>query len=545
MRGDADEHHEVGRVAGGGQDPLALQGAVQRAVEVGPVCVLCGAHRLEIQAGGVHVEHLGLALREDLADRVPAAALDVEAVDVDALRRGGIVAARVHLQHLEVVAHLVDGDGVLPSIVLEGSRQEGGSEEEAWEPVHRRHALLVPVLQHFQPAVEVLQVGAQRAEGGIRHAFPQSGHLIDADRVESGLKVRTHHHQAVDGEVYVLQRVSNAGNQLIEAQHFLDKHGVHGLLVHDRVLVLHFLYVKVSGQLLQAAPHSLGDAVLNTPTVAAAAPTAAGGQQALEQQRGVGLILCDVRVFVQPKGLGLRDNREGGNVIHVSIDVALVGRHVEAAGRQLVHGIVHNVGAAALLEDGGEQQAVLVVRHATAVVAFACHVAQRVEWCRFVLIEEHLQLSDRDALVSIIEAVRNVPPQWSKLPPLLDERMEEYVPEEELLEGGGFVAALEELLVGNWLQHVAAAHVGSDALRRLVSHLHAILKDVDREFGAGVACHPQPELRVSGVRVQLLADAVQLRHPAGCQMAVLQHHPLALLQALVDHRLCLGPLPLP
>lgn len=47
------------------------------------------------------------------------------------------------------------------------------------------------------------------------------------------------------------------------------------------------------------------------------------------------------------------------------------------------------------------------------------------------------------------------------------------------------------------------------------------LQDVDRELAAWVRCHPQPEVGVGVLRLELFADLVQAWHPAGCKVAVL------------------------
>ena len=51
------------------------------------------------------------------------------------------------MTHLEVVAELVDGDGVAPRVVLQHAREEGLREVEARHPEHVRLALVVPRLQ--------------------------------------------------------------------------------------------------------------------------------------------------------------------------------------------------------------------------------------------------------------------------------------------------------------------------------------------------------------------------------------------------------------
>ena len=137
--------------------------------------------------------------------------------------------------------------------------------------------------------------------------------------------------------------------------------------------------------------------------------------------------------------------------------------------------------------------------------------------------------------------VWNVPAQRPEFPPLLDNCVEVDEAEKQLLESGRLLAGLEKLVTGDWLQVVRALHVGSDTLSvwggeqikegvasshqqhpdfiqssqsmrpfidsadvtlsvrplpylgRLIGHLDSVLEDIDRELGAGITRHPQPD----------------------------------------------------
>jgi hypothetical protein len=71
--------------------------------------------------------------------------------------------------------------------------------------------------------------------------------------------------------------------------------------------------------------------------------------------------------------------------------------------------------------------------------------------------------------------------------------MEKREPKEQTLESQRLQATLKKRVTRQWLQTIAAAHVGAQPCRRLICHLDAVLQDVDRELGAGEAGHPQPE----------------------------------------------------
>ena len=59
-------------------------------------------------------------------------------------------------------------------------------------------------LQELEPVQEVVDVGAQRLQGGVRPLGPHGGLLADEEAVGQGLQVSRHHHQTLDGLLQVL-----------------------------------------------------------------------------------------------------------------------------------------------------------------------------------------------------------------------------------------------------------------------------------------------------------------------------------------------------
>ena len=59
----------------------------------------------------------------------------------------------------------------------------------------------------------------------------------------------------------------------------------------------------------------------------------------------------------------------------------------------------------------------------------------RTQVTHIVLVEEHGELLYRDAQIGLVELVGYVPAKWAKLPPLLQQGVEETQPIEHLLEG--------------------------------------------------------------------------------------------------------------
>ncbi len=73
----------------------------------------------------------------------------------------------------------------------------------------------------------------------------------------------------------------------------------------------------------------------------------------------------------------------------------------------------------------------------------------------------------------------------------------------------------------------------------LQGHFDPALQDSSRESRAGHGGEPEAEVLVAGVRADALHNALQAGHPAECQVAVLQAHPLPLLHAAYQHLLSL------
>ena len=72
---------------------------------------------------------------------------------------------------------------------------------------------------------------------------------------------------------------------------------------------------------------------------------------------------------------------------------------------------------------------VQIISDTTPVVALSRHVGDGVERHVVILVDEHLQLSDADPEVGLVEAVRDVPSHRAELTTLLHDRVEETQPE--------------------------------------------------------------------------------------------------------------------
>ena len=76
-------------------------------------------------------------------------------------------------------------------------------------------------------------------------------------------------------------------------------------------------------------------------------------------------------------------------------------------------------------------------------------------------------------------------------------------------------------------------------LRGFQGHFDTPLQHSGREAWAWHGGKPEAEVLVAGVSADALHNALQAGHPADCQVAVLQAHPLPLLHASQQHLLSL------
>lgn len=81
-------------------------------------------------------------------------------------------------------------------------------------------------------------------------------------------------------------------------------------------------------------------------------------------------------------------------------------------------------------------------------------------------------------------------------------------------------------------------HVSPEPLGRFVRHLDGVLQHGDGEDGAGIGGAPQPVIMVGSIRQGgVVANPLQVAHPADGDVTVLQHHPLAMSGGLHNHLL--------
>mmetsp|Transcript_372 Transcript_372/g.699 ORF Transcript_372/g.699 Transcript_372/m.699 type:complete len:251 (-) Transcript_372:1384-2136(-) len=233
------------------------------------------------------------------------------------------------------------------------------------------------------------------------------------------------------------------------------------------------------------------------------------------------------------------------DVVQVSFVLGVLGREVDSRRGELVVVVREGLVVVEGFEDDGHQPSVLVLSHSAAVVALSGEVVEGVEGHLLgVLVNENQELSGADSEVGLVELVLDVPAEGAEEPSLLDEGVEEAEAEEHLPEDPGLGARLEPLLVGDGVSAEGLHQVRLQAHGGLVGHLDAVLQDRDGEHGRGVGGQPQAEVAVGLLLGQVLTDLLQVAEPGDCEVAVLEDNPVAQLDSLLDHLLCLGTLAL-
>eukprot|EP00982_Pelagococcus_subviridis_P013196 31229-Pelagococcus_subviridis.AAC.8 len=183
----------------------------------------------------------------------------------------------------------------------------------------------------------------------------------------------------------------------------------------------------------------------------------------------------------------------------------LRGHEVRVQRRQPVVWHLERVLAKVLVQVPGEHAPIDLVRDAAAVVGLGDEILQRVPRRVLVRVEVRLQDVVGDGKVRVVEVVRDVDAQRSKLSSLEHDGVEVRQREEELRVLVLRLARVEGLL--------------RDA--RLTA-----LENREREVRRRVGRQPQPEVLVRLLLVERLDDLLQVREPRQHEVAVREEHPV-------------------
>mmetsp|Transcript_83742 Transcript_83742/g.245555 ORF Transcript_83742/g.245555 Transcript_83742/m.245555 type:complete len:289 (-) Transcript_83742:3-869(-) len=285
--------------------------------------------------------------------------------------------------------------------------------------------MINPVLEEPEPLDEIVRVAPEGLQGGVAVRQPHGRRLAVEDRQKNLLQVLAHEQQALDGLLDVLEACPDDAYEIVEAVQLLDKHRVHGLFVHGRVLLLHRRYFPGLGHALQDVVGDLPDGILGGGAPAARG-LAHGQQQAIHHAIGLALLPREVGVLVE--AVNTRGHHQGhaADEVHDGLLAARRGHGVHRVLETEGVALRGRPGAVVVGQERHEEAPVLLFRDAAAVVALAREVVERLELelLRRV-IDEHPELPGGDAEVVLRELVWDVPAQGAEEAPLLDHRVEE------------------------------------------------------------------------------------------------------------------------
>ncbi len=204
-----DHADEVGRVTGRGESTETLKSLVDGAVIGVLDHDVLSLGRLHPDEGHLGVEDLGVRLFKDALLRVPSAAFEVKTPDVGAIRCWLLFVELSLIHDLVIPRDQIDGDSVLPSIVLLETGEETLGEVEARNPEVGRLALVDPRLNEVESLNEVDNVAGKWLERGVRPLGPGAWDLVVEQAVTDLFELTAHHNFTLDGELDVLERASD------------------------------------------------------------------------------------------------------------------------------------------------------------------------------------------------------------------------------------------------------------------------------------------------------------------------------------------------
>jgi len=174
------------------------------------------------RAGGGNVQHrqrriddLGVRVGQDALALVPLAAVEEEAVDVDALRRAVLHLVPLLLEHLVGRHDVIERPAiarVLAAHVLPVGGEEARRVEEAGQPEAERPAVLQPCRELLRAVEDVGEPHAHVGRREVGDLRPARRHARHEERVERLRELGRHDDGAGDGQ---LER-GEVGAQLLE-----------------------------------------------------------------------------------------------------------------------------------------------------------------------------------------------------------------------------------------------------------------------------------------------------------------------------------------
>mmetsp|Transcript_15913 Transcript_15913/g.34097 ORF Transcript_15913/g.34097 Transcript_15913/m.34097 type:complete len:464 (-) Transcript_15913:1448-2839(-) len=444
------------------------------------------------------------------------------------------------MQNLKVEGDGVDGQAVLPGVVLESPGEERLWEEEARDPKDGRRPVVDPALHKRDPLHQVVHPAAERLQRRVGRLGPDARHLVGVEGVRHRLELGRHDHEALQRLEQRRERTAEDVDELVVPDALLREHRVHRLFVEQRVGDADLGQREGTQRpSLQLECHLLDD-ILPVP------PSAARRlwlQRHHDLAELVGLVLGarNVGVLVQPKDVWVRTQRHRHDDVHV-LRHRPWGRRVVLAPRRDLEFVIHD----ALVDDAPQQRhdhpSVPVVGDAPAVIDVAKQVDEHLVGNLVVSREECLELQNATLEVASGELVADVEPKRTKLAPVLQQRMEAAQPVQQLLKFLPFRVRVE-VRIGEVV--VRSEQIHFDATRRFDGHFDRILEDKHWEFVRWHRREPKSVVAVHLVWIVLLDERLELGHPARGEVTVLKQDPRPPLYGLAHEAFGNRALPLP
>lgn len=499
VRRQVNVHHEVGRVAGGGEGSGSTEDLVNWA-HVEAVCFSIDTagrlrwlpFRLEPNQRQLDVELLWLGLVQLVSSAVPSGSFEEETVTEDT-----VVWSLLQLRwlnfivHLEVEGQLIDGEHVLSGVVLSSTGEESLREEESGQPEGGRHAVIVPLGNEDHPFVDVGDPGAKRLQGKRSDGAECLWHLVVEEGSGHSVQFLRHDDLTEQGLLHICQHDDHSREETVVSDDFLREDGVHGLVVTGRVLLDHVVVVEGSRSLVLDLLRDIGNDFFSRLT-SAGARSRLDTQDELEQVSRGGLISGDLSVVMETEGFWIWHQRQIGDVLLVVVNASNSDGSVDTRVREL-EVLVKQFWFDEPLDNGTDQSDVLVIGDSTAIVDLGSQELQHLVGNDIVLIEEVLELLGANHEILIGELVHDVPADRSELASILNTSVEEGEGKSQLLVLVWLCAVIQRLLI---VVGVGSHQVRSETGRRLESHLNRTLQDTDREGGCGSGSEPDSEVLV-------------------------------------------------
>jgi len=416
-------------MTGSHQDTLSVSSLEEGAREntCGDNLLLQSRH--EVDHGAASVQNLGVRLSEETLFRIPLGSFDVHSNDMDSIFGGGDTLAIIRhiMDNLEVITKGINSDGVLSGIVLHSTGQETMGEEELVDPEAFGNTASDPFVEELKSFFKILDVTTERLERRETLGDPHSGDLTIRHCDHSVFKVVRHENFSNNGTLHVLQTRLDSLDEQVETSELLGEHGVHGLVVIDRVVLLSLSDVVLFRHVLN---DTVGQSDDNSFLISVSTTSTSLHRRQNSSKSIVSLVnfLGDGCVSVHSEDFRLGELRERVTVSRVFIIVTSGSdfrREVETRRTELVSihkGVVANVS----LEQAHEGDTILAISYSTSIIALTNTVVNSIEGSLVgVLVDEDVELLGGNTEIRLIELITVSPSEGTIQSTLLDDSVEE------------------------------------------------------------------------------------------------------------------------